>query len=141
MPTYTPNVFSGQMAQANALRSYTPNYFARQGGGGNTSGALAPHLSVAAADRPYAADVALLQGADAPGFNATTLDKYWRYSPHTYQTKVGKLLQPLQATLAELRNPPINYDDPGLPAGYERVLDEDGNYVVRRLPDYEGGGD
>lgn len=137
MPTYTPNRFSGQMAQANALRAYTPNYFARQGSG-NTTGALAPHLSVAAGDRPFASDVALLSGV--PGFpSAATLDSYWRYSPHTYETRIGKLLGPHQGTLEQLRNPQAG--EGGLPAGYTRVVDEDGNVRIVPPADQEGSSD
>lgn len=113
MPTYTPNPFAAQGAQASALRNFAPNPFAGQQSAGTTS--MAPHLSVGEADRPYAADVKLLQEGGYGG-QLPDLNKMWNYSPHSYEANVASLLrQPGAAgVLGELKNPTpiIDYDRP-----------------------------
>ena len=120
MPSYVPNAFAGQAATAGALRSYAPN---RAPAGPPATTNMAPHLSTPEADRPYAEDIALLQGS--PQYASAVpknLDKMWRYSPNTYEAKVAALLrQPGAAgALESLRNPPT-------PVGATRQVEgEDG---------------
>lgn len=141
MPTYTPNAFSGQMAQANALRSYAPNAFS--GKPGSTMGSMASHLSVPESERPYASDIALLRGGGYGG-NLPNLDAIWRAFPNRYASQVGGLLSDPQAAgaLAGLKDPTLatglDYDNMGLPAGYRQIVDDEGNTRIVRSGQYEG---
>lgn len=135
MATYVPNFFAGAGAPAaQALRSYTPNPMS----GTNTAQqitSMAPHLSVAAADRPFAADIALLQGSPEYANKVPqNLDAMWRQSPHTYQSQVADMLrQPGAAgALQTLKTPPPepNYlrDEDG---NIRYQQDDDGNWYPR----------
>jgi hypothetical protein len=96
--TYTPNPFAGgaspaatQAAQVTALRGYAPNAFATSSPNWNTG--PAPHLSVPEAARPFAQEVSLLRGIPGLKQPLPDLDKQWRFSPQSYERKVGTLLQ------------------------------------------------
>lgn len=104
---YTQNRTS-QGAVADALRSYTPNQFTGSAGGTATP---SPHLSVAAADRPYAGEIAEVNapredtgvrmflgnrevGAPPPGLEQKTLDRKWQFGgPTMYSNYVAKMLR------------------------------------------------
>jgi hypothetical protein len=106
---------------ANVLRSYAPNpsqgrgYAANPFAGSSPTqvGAMAPHLSVGAADRPYAADIALLQGSQYAS-QMPDVNKMWNQAPHRYESSIGKLLgqDSVQRIIAALKDPTqaVGYD-------------------------------
>lgn len=120
-----------------ALGGYSPNYFSGQPAPTAVT-SMAPHLSVATADRPFAADLQMVLGKTE---NQPDFEKLWRFSPHTYERRVAEFLRDpaVAGTLSELKNPPPPEDS--IPSGFKRVIDEDGVARLVPLGENEGGGD